>query len=153
MPLSATRNERKGTEMTREHRQMITQQVLYGMVLPAAIYAVASHFMSTLLALVVASMLPVTDVVKAKVRGQKASPASLGFLGGAVVTSDDELAEQVAPVSPPENLAALKDLTAVDGSLLPALPRMAWALWLDEQRHAQVSASSTPAPRSPRCRR
>ena len=73
--------------MTREHRQMITQQVLYGMVLPAAIYAVASHFMSTLLALVVASMLPVTDVVKAKVRGQKASPASLGFLGGAVVTS------------------------------------------------------------------
>ncbi len=73
--------------MTREHRQMITQQVLYGMVLPAAIYAVASHFMSTLLALVVASMLPVTDVVKAKVRGHKASPASLGFLGGAVVTS------------------------------------------------------------------
>jgi hypothetical protein len=73
--------------MTREHRQMITQQVLYGMVLPAAIYAVASHFMSSLAALVVASMLPVTDVVKAKVRGQKASAASLGFLGGAVVTS------------------------------------------------------------------
>jgi hypothetical protein len=47
-----------------------------------------------------------------------------------------ELAEQVAPVSPPENLAALKDLTAVDGSLLPALPRMAWALWLDEQHRA-----------------
>ncbi len=73
--------------MTREHRQMITQQVLYGMVLPAAIYAVASHFMTSLLALVVASMLPVTDVVKAKVRGRKASAASLGFLGGAVVTS------------------------------------------------------------------
>src|SRR6266496_3449475 len=73
--------------MTREHRQMITQQVLYGMVLPAAIYAVASHFVSTLLALVIASMLPVTDVVKAKIKGQKASAASLGFLGGAVVTS------------------------------------------------------------------
>jgi hypothetical protein len=73
--------------MTREHRQMITQQVLYGMVLPAAIYAVASHFMTSLLALVVASMLPVTDVVKAKIKGQKASAASLGFLGGAVVTS------------------------------------------------------------------
>jgi hypothetical protein len=73
--------------MTREHRQMITQQVLYGMVLPAAIYAVASHYMSSLAALVVASMLPVTDVVKAKVRGRKASAASLGFLGGAVVTS------------------------------------------------------------------
>ncbi len=73
--------------MTREHRQMITQQVMYGMVLPAAIYAVASHFVTTLLALVIASMLPVTDVVKAKVRGHKASPASLGFLGGAIVTS------------------------------------------------------------------
>jgi hypothetical protein len=73
--------------MTREHRQMITQQVLYGMVLPAAIYAVASHFMSTILALVVASLLPVTDVVKAKVTGNKASAASLGFLAGAVVTS------------------------------------------------------------------
>ena len=47
-----------------------------------------------------------------------------------------DLAEQVAPVSPPEDLAALKDLTAVDGSLLPALPRMAWALWLDEQHRA-----------------
>lgn len=47
-----------------------------------------------------------------------------------------ELAEQVAPVSPPEELAALKDLTAVDGSLLPALPRMAWALWLDAEHHA-----------------
>lgn len=73
--------------MTREHRQMITQQVLYGMVLPAAIYAAASHVMTSLLALVVASMLPVADVVKAKVKGHKASPASLGFLGGAVVTS------------------------------------------------------------------
>ena len=47
-----------------------------------------------------------------------------------------ELAEQVAPVSPPQEWAALKDLVAVDGSLLPALPRMAWALWLDETHHA-----------------
>lgn len=47
-----------------------------------------------------------------------------------------ELAEQVAPVSPPEDVIALRNLTAVDGSLLPALPRMAWALWLDEQHHA-----------------
>jgi DDE family transposase len=47
-----------------------------------------------------------------------------------------ELAEQVAPVSPPEDWAALKNLTAVDGSLLPALPRMTWALWLDEKHHA-----------------
>lgn len=47
-----------------------------------------------------------------------------------------ELAERVAPVSPPQEWAALKDLVAVDGSLLPALPRMAWALWLDDQHTA-----------------
>lgn len=47
-----------------------------------------------------------------------------------------ELAERVAPVSPPEEWAALKDLVAVDGSLLPGLPRMAWALWLDERHRA-----------------
>jgi Transposase DDE domain len=47
-----------------------------------------------------------------------------------------ELAEQVAPVSPPQEWAALKDLVAVDGSLLPALPRMAWALWLDDEHTA-----------------
>jgi hypothetical protein len=32
--------------------------------------------------------------------------------------------------------AALAPLIAVDGSLLPALPRMAWALWQDEQHRA-----------------
>ena len=32
--------------------------------------------------------------------------------------------------------AALASLTAVDGSLLPALPRMVWALWQDEQHRA-----------------
>jgi hypothetical protein len=47
-----------------------------------------------------------------------------------------ELVEQVAPVSPPEDLEALEGLTAVDGSLLPALPRMAWALWQDDQHRA-----------------
>ena len=30
----------------------------------------------------------------------------------------------------------LRGLTAVDGSLLPALPKMAWALWLDPQHRA-----------------
>jgi hypothetical protein len=30
----------------------------------------------------------------------------------------------------------LKNLTAVDGSLLPALPRMVWALWLDDDHKA-----------------
>jgi hypothetical protein len=47
-----------------------------------------------------------------------------------------ELAGRVAPVSPPQEWAALKDLVAVDGSLLPACARMAWALWLDEQHRA-----------------
>ncbi len=32
--------------------------------------------------------------------------------------------------------AALASLTAVDGSLLPALPRMLWAVWQDDQHRA-----------------
>jgi hypothetical protein len=47
-----------------------------------------------------------------------------------------ELVPQVAPATLPKERAALKDLTAVDGSLLPALPRMAWALWLDDSHRA-----------------
>ena len=47
-----------------------------------------------------------------------------------------ELVERVAPVTPPQEWAALKDLTAVDGSLLPACSRMAWALWVDEDNRA-----------------
>jgi DDE family transposase len=47
-----------------------------------------------------------------------------------------ELAERVAPVTPPKEWAALKDLVAVDGSLLPCCSRMAWALWIDEQHRA-----------------
>jgi Transposase DDE domain len=31
---------------------------------------------------------------------------------------------------------ALRDLTAVDGSLLPALPKMTWAVWQDDQHRA-----------------
>ncbi len=47
-----------------------------------------------------------------------------------------ELAQRVAPVTPPKEWAALKDLVAVDGSLLPCCSRMAWALWIDEQHRA-----------------
>jgi hypothetical protein len=32
--------------------------------------------------------------------------------------------------------ALLRDLVAIDGSLLPALPRMVWAVWQDEQHRA-----------------
>lgn len=47
-----------------------------------------------------------------------------------------ELARRVAPVAPPQEWAALKDLVAVDGSLLPACSRLLWALWLDERKRA-----------------
>lgn len=47
-----------------------------------------------------------------------------------------ELAQRVAPVTPPKEWAALKDLVAVDGSLLPACSRLVWALWLDDQKRA-----------------
>jgi hypothetical protein len=47
-----------------------------------------------------------------------------------------DLAQRVAPVTPPPEWAALKDLVAVDGSLLPACSRLVWALWLDDQKRA-----------------
>lgn len=47
-----------------------------------------------------------------------------------------EWAERVAPVTPPPEWAALKDLVAVDGSLLPACSRLTWALWLDQTKRA-----------------
>lgn len=66
--------------------------------------------------------------------------ASLGSLSEATQVFDarllepviEELAQQVRPVQVPAQLEALLPLTAVDGSVLPALPRMAWALWQDE---------------------
>jgi hypothetical protein len=45
-------------------------------------------------------------------------------------------AAQNLPLVHGKEAAALRGLTAVDGSLLPALPRMAWALWLDPQHRA-----------------
>jgi hypothetical protein len=47
-----------------------------------------------------------------------------------------ELAVLVPPAALSAEHEALRALTAVDGSLLPALPRMAWALWLDEKHRA-----------------
>ncbi|WP_143393772.1 hypothetical protein [Fimbriiglobus ruber] len=43
-----------------------------------------------------------------------------------------ELVDRVVPVTPKPEWAALKDLTAVDGSLPPACSRMIWASWVDE---------------------
>jgi hypothetical protein len=47
-----------------------------------------------------------------------------------------QLATQALPLVHGREAEALHGLTAVDGSLLPALPKMAWALWLDPQHRA-----------------
>ena len=47
-----------------------------------------------------------------------------------------ELAGRALPLLKGKEADALRGLTAVDGSLLPALPKMAWALWVDEQHRA-----------------
>jgi len=47
-----------------------------------------------------------------------------------------ELAQQALPLVHGQEAEALRGLTAVDGSLLPALSKMAWALWLDPQHRA-----------------
>lgn len=47
-----------------------------------------------------------------------------------------ELAEKALPLSAGKDAEVLQGLTAVDGSLIPALPKMAWALWIDEEHRA-----------------
>jgi hypothetical protein len=47
-----------------------------------------------------------------------------------------ELARQALPLSAGQDAELLRGLTAVDGTLLPALPKMAWALWVDDQHRA-----------------
>jgi len=50
-----------------------------------------------------------------------------------------ELADQLLPLQKGAEAEALKTLTAVDGSLLPALPKMAWALWnYDDKKAARL---------------
>jgi hypothetical protein len=65
--------------------------------------------------------------------------ASLGSLSEAARVFDadhlrpivQELAAQAVPLSAGREAEALKGLTAVDGSIFPAVSRMAWALWQD----------------------
>jgi len=38
---------------------------------------------------------------------------------------------------------ALRGLTAVDGTLLTALPKMAWALWVDDEHRAPSRCTCT----------
>lgn len=47
-----------------------------------------------------------------------------------------ELAQQALPLVHGREAEALRGLTAVDGTLLTALPKMAWALWQDDQHRA-----------------
>jgi hypothetical protein len=47
-----------------------------------------------------------------------------------------ELAARAVPLQHGREAEALRGLNAVDGSLLPALPRMMWALWQDHDHHA-----------------
>src|SRR5262245_46831863 len=69
-----------------------------------------------------------------------------------------ELAERTLPMEHGRNAEALRGLTAVDGTVLPALPQMAWALWMDDRhraaklhlhfevlKNAPVDATLTPA--------
>lgn len=72
------------------------------------------------------------------------SRTSLGSLSEAARVFDAEPLREIigelagrmpAPTSGREALA-LANLTAVDGSLLPALPKMAWALWQDDEHRA-----------------
>jgi hypothetical protein len=48
------------------------------------------------------------------------------------------LAAQALPIVHGKEAEALRGLTAVDGSLLPALPKMAWALWRTDYRAAKM---------------
>jgi hypothetical protein len=71
--------------------------------------------------------------------------ASLGSLSEAATVFDSqalvevigELNQQLQPIVGHDKLQDLPGiLTAVDGTLLKALPRITWALWLDEQHKA-----------------
>ena len=71
-------------------------------------------------------------------------PTSLGSLREAARVFDaaalqeilTELAARMPHGNTPHEQQALQDLTAVDGTLLPALPRLAWALWQDDEHRA-----------------
>ena len=71
-------------------------------------------------------------------------PTSLSALSEAAYVFDaallhavlSTLGARLRPQRPRDEQAALAQLIAVDGSLVPALPRMAWALWQDDQHRA-----------------
>jgi hypothetical protein len=64
------------------------------------------------------------------------SEAARVFDAAALQAIVGELAQQALPLHAGKDAELLRGLTAVDGSLLPALPKMAWALWVDEEHRA-----------------
>jgi len=68
------------------------------------------------------------------------SAAARDFDADALQAIVGELAHKALPLHTggraDKDAEFLRGLTAVDGSLLPALPKMAWALWLDETHRA-----------------
>lgn len=64
------------------------------------------------------------------------SAAARGFDAEALQAIVSELADKALPLQKGKEAELLRGLTAVDGSLLPALPKMAWALWIDEEHRA-----------------
>lgn len=64
------------------------------------------------------------------------SEASRVFDAELLHTIIGDIAAQTLPLVHGKEAEALRGLTAVDGSLVPALPKMAWALWLDPQHRA-----------------
>lgn len=72
------------------------------------------------------------------------SPTSLGSLSEAARVFDagclkqivGELSGQLKPLATTRETELLAGLTAVDGTLLPALPQMVWALWNYEHKRA-----------------
>jgi hypothetical protein len=64
------------------------------------------------------------------------SAASRIFDPELLQTIISELAVKSLPLYQGHDAEALQGLTAVDGTLLPALPKMAWALWVDDTHRA-----------------
>jgi Transposase DDE domain len=88
-------------------------------------------------------MRKLTDLgsVQRRLKCQRVSLSSLSEAGSAFDAEPvREIFKELSAHMPPTRMLnqhhALRTLTAVDGSLLPALPRMVWALWLNEHHHA-----------------
>jgi hypothetical protein len=64
------------------------------------------------------------------------SAAARNFDAAALQAIVGELADKALPLQAGKEAELLRGLTSVDGSLLPALPKMAWALWIDEDHRA-----------------